>query len=142
MAQNEDNIEWADNRELNNKANEIIASKITGKWLYIFKLCPFSKKENTRSTGYIIEFKTDSTAQLWYKNQKLDYSYTWKVNESVNTWFTLSLIVVNPPEIYIPPFRLEGQILISKNGKYLAFSNNIESDCGCMVCFEKINPKK
>ena len=138
FSQNIEKIEWQTNDELNKYTLEDFHKIIEGKWLFVYKSCPWSTQEATKIEEIIIEFSKEDTAFFWYKNKKSDDKFSWKIVDKTNGWFTLDFKASTESELLISPLNLKGIINISKDSKYISFSNNIEIDGGCLECFEKV----
>jgi hypothetical protein len=137
ISQKAEKITWFTDEEMAKVSMQDMSKKLEGKWLYIYRSCPWEDQETTKNEERVIEFKEDSTAFQWYKNNKTDAAFFWKIKEESKGWFTLDYKIEETDEL-VSPFDLKGRIMISKDYKYISFSNEIEIDAGCLVCFKRV----
>jgi hypothetical protein len=137
VSQNYEKIQWLTDEEISQYSTEDVAEIIEGKWFYVYKNCPWSDLETTRDEGRAIEFTKEKSAFLWYKNAKTGDEYSWKIKETSKGWFIFELKTEKAGESLGLPFQLGGRFMISKDLKYIYFSNDIEIDAGCLYCFER-----
>ena len=138
ISQKAEKIAWLTDEEMAKFSMQDMSKKLEGKWLYIYRSCPWEVQETTKNEERVIEFKEDSTTFQWYKNNKTDATFSWKIKEESQGWFTLDYKIGKTTELEVPPFDLKGRIMISKDYKYISFSNEIEIDAGCLVCFKRV----
>jgi hypothetical protein len=140
-SQNYNKIEWLSTEEFEKCSIDDVSKILQGKWLYIYRSCPWSEQEIIKNEERQIEFYEGNTANEFYNNIKSENEFKWKVKETSKGYFSMEINIEHKNKLFLQPFDLKGRIVFSKDYNYISFSNNIEIDGGCLVCFERVIEK-
>jgi hypothetical protein len=137
IAQNKEKIEWQAIEEMTNYSSEDISKIIEGTWVFKYRICQLSGSDSSKNEENGIEFKKGNIAFLWNKNIRSKDTLVWKINIDTKGWFSLDLQNKKTAEYISPHNEFDGTFTISKDLNFISFSNDIEIDAGCLVCYKR-----